>query len=790
MRRIVLFVLLLFTTQLVWGQQMSESYYAQNPQEEVDDSFVGDTLHFYTPFVHQPRFERIARYSLYYAGYRRRADERADVVRIGNLPLNSPLMRYGDNVATSFLRRIPTIHTYTYSTSAPHEEQFGRGEHFDISLASLAKSSSLRANYSDRNYRFGADFRTVDKMKAQGWLYSVAAGGRLGRDANITGVYNNNAYAWSAFEKVLPEDDWGYVGHIVAALLIPYSERAPRSWNSAEVFDLSDNLLYNSNWGYQSGRVRPARVKSECVPTLYVAWRLSDRYDLGNDVAVELLARAGRRQTTSLDWSEATNPLPDHYTHLPSWQGDHLLAEEISQVWQTGDERYTQIDWPLLYDTNRLSDRGAIYALMADREDVREVMLNFSTAKGRDLWSHDRLPNPESPSMGRFNGWVSYHSSRNRNLPTDLLGATRLAEGYKLYDYRVNRWAVGCDIGASFSGDYGTLGLGARGELQSLTYRNDKQQRAVAVNDLFDLSAKATWHYSFGWNNTIGSVVYYNFATPFWGDLFASSEGSMTLNPYATGEHTGGGELWARWSLGRVGVSLNLYADLVAGRSQATNFWNDVAGCYCTFMAGGIDILSVGAELSCAVPLGGGFEAEGIVALGTSRYTSPAVADIVAHDGGEMVAHSFDILVEGQRASSSPEVAVVGRVSGELWNDWWLTLEAALCAERYVAPSLYYCSDYLHGLNLSPETRTALLAQENLGVAPNLGFTLRKDFDRVSLSLSARNLAGGGRTLYGAYRPNRLIVRENSEMEYYAPHATRYQYTYPPHITISIGYDF
>ena len=103
MRRIVLFVLLLFSSQLVWGQQMSESYYAQNPQEEVDDSFVGDTLHFYTPFVHQPRFERIARYSLYYAGYRRRAGEQADVVRIGNLPLNSPLMRYGDNVATSFL---------------------------------------------------------------------------------------------------------------------------------------------------------------------------------------------------------------------------------------------------------------------------------------------------------------------------------------------------------------------------------------------------------------------------------------------------------------------------------------------------------------------------------------------------------------------------------------------------------------------------------------------------------------------------------------------------------------
>lgn len=791
MRRVVLLGIVILVSQgALWAQQMSALYYAQNPQEEVDEFAESDTLLFYTPFVYQPRFERIARYSLYYAGYRRRADERPDRVRIGNIPLNSPLMRYGDNTAVAFLRRVPTLHTYTYSTTAPHEEQGRRGERFDISLASLAKSHSLRANYSGRNYLLGADYRTVDRTKDQGWLYSVAAGGRLGRDSHIEGTYNNNTYVWSAFEKILPPDDWGYVGHIVAAILLPYSERAPRSWNSAEVFDLAQDRLYNSNWGYQSGRVRPSRVKSECVPVLYVAWRLSDRYDLGNDVSVELLARAGRRQSTSLDWAEAPTPLPDHYTQLPSYQGDAVLAEEIRALWRAGDTRYTQVNWPLLYDLNRLSDRGAIYALMAEREDVREVTLNFSTAKGRDLWSHDRLPNPDLPSMGRFNGWVSYHSSRNRNVPTDLLGGQVLAEGYDRYDYRVSRLAAGCDIGATFSGDYGTLGLGARGEVQSLAYKNNSSKHTTKSTGLFDLSTKAAWHYSVGWNNTIGATLYYNFAAPFWGDLFASTEGCMTQNRYATGEHNTGGEVWSRWSFGRVGVSLSLYADYLAGRSRVSNFWNDVAGSYCSFVAGGIDLVSVGAEMSCAVPLGAGFEAEAIVALGTSRHTAPAVADIVEHDSGSVVAQEFAIDIEGQRASSSPEVAVVGRVSGELWNDWWMTIEAALCAKRYVTPSLYFCSDYLHSLNLAPETRSALLAQEDLGVAPNVGFTLSRDFDRLSLSVAVRNVAGGGRTLYGGYRPNRVIVRNNNEAEYYEPHPTRYQYTYPPHATITLGYEF
>ncbi|MBQ1964033.1 MAG: hypothetical protein II358_01260, partial [Tidjanibacter sp.] len=84
MRRIVLLGIVILVSQgALWAQQMSALYYAQNPQEEVDEFAESDTLLFYTPFVYQPRFERIARYSLYYAGYRRRADERPDRVRIG-----------------------------------------------------------------------------------------------------------------------------------------------------------------------------------------------------------------------------------------------------------------------------------------------------------------------------------------------------------------------------------------------------------------------------------------------------------------------------------------------------------------------------------------------------------------------------------------------------------------------------------------------------------------------------------------------------------------------------------
>lgn len=808
MKRIVLFVILLGVSQwTLCGQQMSDSYYAENPQydTEVDLDSEVDTLLFYTPFINQPRFERIARYSLYYAGFKPRSGTAVEDIRIGNIPIASPLVQYGDYLTQSLLRRVPSVRTYTYSTSLPHELLYGRGERYDVGISSLSHQSRARGYLSGRGYRLGADYHTVGRLvgKSVGnsatrsndngqWHYSLAAGGRVGRDANVVGTYSNNAYLWGAVEKVLPEDDWGYVGHIMAALLVPYSERAPRSWNSAEAYELAGSNLYNSNWGYQSGRIRPSRVKSESVPLLYLSWRLTDRYDLGDDIALELLARAGRRTNAMLDWSEAPNPQPDHYTKLPSHYDDPLLADQVTQAWRRGEERYRQVDWAMMYDINRLwAHQGGRYALMGEREDVRSLVLNFSTGQGRNLWSTDRLPDPEEPSQGRLNVYAAYDSSRNHNEPTDLLGAESLADGFRLYDYRVSRLATGAELGATCcSGQWGTVGLGAKVELQRLTYEDLDEGYRQSSEGLMNIDTKATWHRTFGWNNSVGAVAHYSYGSPMWQAIFVSPEGQSTKSRYARGHHCVGGEAWGRWSVGRVGVSMSLYADYRAGQSGVSNFWNDIEKLYCSFVTGGIDMIAVGAELSLGVPIGGGFEAEAIVALGTSRYSSPAVADIICHDTGRVVAQGLECHIEGQRTSSSPEVAVVGRIEGELWGGWIVAVEGALCAGRYVAPSLYYCSDYLLGRDLSPEEYSLLTDQEELGVAPNLSLqVVRQMGERLQLSLALRNV-GCSTAKYGGYRPMRLAVQSDMANDYIRPHATRYQYCYPTHLMLTASYDF
>lgn len=791
MRRICVVILqIVICCYSLGAQQLSESYYAENPQQDLDNISSNDTLLFYTPFVHQPVFERIARYALSYVRYNRRGSERSEAVWLGRVPITSPMMRYGDYVTLAALRQIPSQRSYTYSTSEPIATVEERGEHFTPSINVLDRGERLRLQYAERNYRLGAHYNHVGKLTAEGWSYSLATGGRGGRDANVDGAFNNQAYWWSACEYTSGADDWGFVNRFMAAVLVPVGVRAPRSWNSAEVYSLANNTLYNSYWGYQSGSVRSSRLKVDCLPALYGAWRLTDRYDLTDHLAVEMIARAGVRTSTSLEWSDAHNPTPDHYSQLPSHYADPALAQQIRDVWHKGNSDYTQINWPLLYEINSLSERGAVYALMGDRERVQELKINLSTGAGRDLWSRNELPNPDGISKGRLNLFGAWYKSRFDSVPYDLLGGEKLAEGYNLYDYSVVHRAVGGDYAYGIGGDFGNVGLGARAEWVAMAYDNHSDGYGLMADNMLNMRLKATWNYLLGWNNSLGASAMYSLTTPYFRDLIVAPEGYAGLNPYATGQKAIDGEVWGRWSFGRVATSLNLYANYSSGASSVSNFWNDLEGVYATFVAGGIDMFGYGMEGALQVPLMGGFELEAIVALSTNRYCSEAVADIVDHDSGRVIADGIGCNIKGLRTTSSPEAAVVLRVSGELWDGWRITAEGAVAAGRYIAPSLYFCSSYISTLNLSPEAREEFLFQEQLGTAPNLNFLLARRFNKWSLSLSLRNLVGGGRTIYGGYRPMRIKARRSDNIVDYRPHPSRYQYTYPSSVYLTVGYDF
>ena len=786
---ILLLLCLLLSATSALAQALSEKYYDENPQGLFDDILTAaDTTLHYRSHIRQPIFEKLVRYGLSHVVYSRRGEESdSEVVRLGAHSILSPLEEWTDYNLLSVLRRAPMSGGYdTFHTGALHGADL-RSEWFNPAPSLLPDSRTLKVNYAERGYRLGANYSAVGTLGEQ-WRYSMAVGARGGRDAHIEGIFSRQAYLWMSAERKMKE--WTSIyGNMQSRLVVAFAlapvERSMRSWNTEEVFGLASNPLYNSSWGYQQGEVRSAKVRRELVPVLYGAWSVEDEFGIVG-ATLSAMVRGGRKARTALDWNEAASPLPDWYGYLPSGYDDPTLATEAEGVWRRGESNYTQIDWDKLYAINRRSPRGSVYALTEDQTDLFSAEVSLSGGEGGR-----RVENGKSLFVeGLFGGLtLGYHSQRNHSDIVDLLGGAYASEGFDGYDYTVER--LGAELYESWttSGDWGTIGVSGSLGGHTLRYRSPLTGINFALRNQTSAAFKTTWNYRLGPQGDLLAALHAEQRSPHHSNIIASPEDEATINPYARAEENYGLNLRGEWRRGRTRFSATLWANRTQHASATTLFWNDLDDTYSALVAGDMERYSVGIEADAGWYPTSEWSVEGALSLGTWKYASDAVADIVDTSSGTIQAQGMALHLKGLHTNSSPSVVAVVKTTYRPTRGWMFSLEGALAAGRWVEPSLLFCSDYLLGRNLSPEERTQLTTQHSLGTAPTLSAVVYRRVGRVGMSLSVRNLLGSS-VKYDGYQPSRLSVTEKEYTLGYTPHPNKYQYSYPRHLYLTISYDF
>lgn len=766
------------------AQTLSDSYYMAHPQDEPDE-LRHDLSRYEEPLRGglavgasvDGLLEELVRYGLGGVEYRWRGIENSRLSErtlLAGIDLHSPLERYADYNITYLLGRIPAFRNHTSYASTTADGHL-RSASYDARIYPQSVQNRLRVQSSMRNYRLGVGYSCVGSVAHSPWSYSLAVGGRWGRDAIVEGVFTEQEYLWLGAERSFrgPEEQ---THRLMVALMCMPSLRSSRSWNVQETYDLTGNNYYNSYWGPQGDKVRSARTRKEVVPSLLAT------YDIENGRGerlgeVSLLARVGRKSRSSLEWDQATTPIPDYYAYLPSGYADGLLADMATALWRSGNEQYTQIDWNNLHHINSLSERGAVYALMDELSDIASVEVAGS------------VPLSTSATVGFEVGALGAH---NYNVAADMLSATSLAEGIERYDYSTSLLYFGPKANADWSGDYGTLSVGGSLRWQVLHYTNHYGSTPSGPQTTLsgaEMRLKSLWAKSLS-VGSVGAVLNFAQLLPHYTLSLATPKVGALRNPYATPHRSLGGQV--SWS-GSVDSSLQLsavaYGLWQGGESDVVLFWNDLVDEYCALMAGGMQSLAVGVELSARYDAPLGIGVEGVLSLGECRYVADAQADIVAYDTASTIASATTLHLAGQHCGPTPRVVAIVGVDYRTERGWLVGIEGSLAAGRSVAPGLFYNSDYLLNKNISPEHRTALTAQEDLGTAFNMDVFAYRRFGRLGVSLSVRNLLGGD-TIYSAYRPSRVAVSESDYAISYSPHATRYLYAYPTHLYISVSYDF
>lgn len=214
-----------------------------------------------------------------------------------------------------------------------------------------------------------------------GWSYAFNVSARLGGNDWVDGVYYRSFAYYGAVEKKF--NDVHKLGFVIFATP---GNRGAQNASTQEVYDLTGTNTYNSNWGYQDGKMRNARVRKTHEPVMILKYTAtpSDRLE----ATATLLYRTGKNGYTALDWYDAPDPRPDYYRYLPSYfymedpDYDRIDIEKAAwatEAWQNNVNGTRHMNWDRLYNVNynnvTADGRRSKYTIEERRTDQNDVNL-------------------------------------------------------------------------------------------------------------------------------------------------------------------------------------------------------------------------------------------------------------------------------------------------------------------------------------------------------------------------------------------------------------------------------
>ena len=226
-----------------------------------------------------------------------------------------------------------------------------------------------------------------------GWSYAFNVSARLGGNDWVKGIYYRNFAYYAGVEK-----KFGDIHRLSLVTFAAPGQRGAQNASTQEVYDLIGDNMYNSNWGYQNGKLRNSRVRKTFEPITFLKYTVTPSDDL--EASATVLWRTGKNGYTAMDWYDAPDPRPDYYRNLPSYY--YMENEDYGRLnfekaawakdaWMNDIAEYTHLNWDRLYNINwnNYDEKGlrrSKYAVEERRVDQNDINLNASVK-----WAASRI---------------------------------------------------------------------------------------------------------------------------------------------------------------------------------------------------------------------------------------------------------------------------------------------------------------------------------------------------------------------------------------------------------------
>ena len=187
-----------------------------------------------------------------------------------------------------------------------------------------------------------------------GWSYAFNVSARLGGNDWVKGIYYRNFAYYAGVEK-----KFGDIHKLSLVTFAAPGQRGAQNASTQEVYDLIGDNMYNSNWGYQNGKLRNSRVRKTFEPVTILKYTATPSDNL--EASATMVWRTGKNGYTAMDWYDAADPRPDYYRNLPSYyymddpDYDRANPEKAAwayDAWTQNYPEYTHLNWDRLYNVN------------------------------------------------------------------------------------------------------------------------------------------------------------------------------------------------------------------------------------------------------------------------------------------------------------------------------------------------------------------------------------------------------------------------------------------------------
>ena len=310
----------------------------------------------------------------------------------------------------------------------------GGSNNYNFRPSAMAAGHRVSLAGANRNYTLRGMYSYNSGLNAKGWAWSMGLTYRWANTETsyVDGTFYNSLSYFLGVEKVIGNHSFSLVtwGNP--------TERGAQAASTDEMYWIANDRFYNPNWGYQNGKKRNSRIIKDFAPAALFTWDW--KIDDNTKLTTTLLGKYAKYSSSRLSYNNSTNPSPDYYSIMPSYNFDvwdfkdtnnrtqaNLDAWYASYNYLKASRGNRQVNWDRLYYSNRLvSAQGgdAMYYQQAYHDD--QITLSLASTLRKQL-------NKNSVVNGGFS--LSTNKGMHYQTMEDLLGATSF--------HNINTYVVG-----------------------------------------------------------------------------------------------------------------------------------------------------------------------------------------------------------------------------------------------------------------------------------------------------------------------------------------------------------